>query len=111
MDSEIENLLKNVVKKTDATVLSFLGLGDMLLCSPIAVLVSYLYENVYFPTLEYHKESVDSFFVNHKNIHTFIVTNVTHPFHEGNLRGDVHSCWSKNVVDKTISFAENFYKN
>jgi hypothetical protein len=45
-----------------------LGLGDAIICAPIAVKYSQQYEKVYVPAYDRNVVSVKSFFVNHQNI-------------------------------------------
>lgn len=45
-----------------------LGLGDAIICAPIAVKYASMYEKVYVPAYDHNTESVKSFFVNYPNI-------------------------------------------
>lgn len=112
----------------EATFICHLGLGDLILCSGIAVWLLEKYDKVYYPTSVQHENSVRSFFFLEPRVEVYVANGYPYPYKGLQLKGDLiktgfygtesdyrnngdYSCMSHSLsVDNSISFAENFYK-
>jgi hypothetical protein len=97
----------------EATLISHLGLGDLILISGAAVYISQSYDRLNFPCRANQETSVRSFFSLQPKISVYVVEEVNGmcPFQAKHLRGDIISpgLFSPAPRDPDLSFAENYY--
>lgn len=97
----------------EATLVSHLGLGDLILVSGAAVYISQSYDKLNFPCRANQEDSVKSFFELHPKIEVYVVEEINgvHPFIPQYLKGDIISpgLFSPMPRDPFLSFAENYY--